>query len=119
MIIFVAYNLAVVYDWGKCFISITLLLSPFHIIVNMLYLIVIYVEYILIDWLIDPQGPMIQQIGCIPTDHPLLLSRQRRHFGAPSGSVRRCLYHYQFVYIYFTVIAVAALWIVGSSLHKV
>ena len=44
MIIFVAYNLAVVYDWGKCFISITLLLSPFHIIVNMLYLIVIYVE---------------------------------------------------------------------------
>ena len=31
--------LAVVYDWGKCFISITLLLSPFHIIVNMLYVV--------------------------------------------------------------------------------
>ena len=29
--IIVAYNLAVVYDWGKCFISITLQLSPFHI----------------------------------------------------------------------------------------
>ena len=26
--------------------------------------------------------------GCRRTDHPLLFSRQRRHFGAPSGSVR-------------------------------
>ena len=33
--------------------------------------------------------------GSRPTARPLLLSRQRRHFGAPSGSVRRC--RYQFV----------------------
>ena len=31
IMIIVAYNLAVVYAWEKCFISITLLLSPFHI----------------------------------------------------------------------------------------
>ena len=32
--------------------------------------------------------------GCRPTDYPLLLSRQRRHFGAPSCSVRSCLYQF-------------------------
>ena len=52
-----------------------------------------------------------------PTARPLLLSRQRGHFGSPSGSVRRC--HYQLVQtIYFTVTEQAALWIVGASLHK-
>ena len=29
--------------------------------------------------------------GSRRTDHPLLFSRQRRHFGTPNGSVRRCL----------------------------
>ena len=30
--------------------------------------------------------------GSKPAAHPLVLSRQRRHFGAPRGSFRRCLY---------------------------
>ena len=48
------------------------------------------VVYIFIH--IRPEGPMIRQIyikDSRPTAHPLLLSRQRRHFGAPSESVHR------------------------------
>ena len=52
--------------------------------------------------------------GSRPTAHPLLLSRQRRHFVPPSGSVRRCLY--QLVKTIY-VTEKAALWIVGASLH--
>ncbi len=55
---FVAYNLAVGYEWGKCIISITLHLSPFpHLFfLNMLYFVVNVWNnffYWLIDWLID------------------------------------------------------------------
>ena len=91
-------------------------LAPLYIIIAMTttLLIITNVLYILI--ISDPEGPMIRREHRL-SEVMLLLSRQRRHFGAPSGSVFRCIDQFAQT-SHTTVVEEAALGITCATLHQ-